>query len=134
MTDPIDRAAEVIYSEALGLPAYSPTAVDDHNRHSYRGNSESNESDRVEARNVAQALSDAGLLVNDERDAEQQRVGAERVLREAADECFTYAYKPGDASAPPADQAAGYLKGAEDAHNVVDRLLRERADRIAGSK
>lgn len=62
MSDHIDRAAEIIYVEVLGLPDYSPDAVDDHNRHSYRGDCQCNASDRVDARHAAEALDAAGLL------------------------------------------------------------------------
>lgn len=67
--DRIDRAAEVIYVEVFGLPDYSPDAVDDHNRHSYRGDCECNASDRVDARHAAEELDAAGLLVSPEHDA-----------------------------------------------------------------
>lgn len=70
MSDHIDRAAEIIYVEVLGLPDYSPDAVDDHNRHSYRGDCQCNASDRVDARHAAEALDAAGLLTTPERDAE----------------------------------------------------------------
>ena len=80
--DHIDRAAEVIYVEVFGLPDYSPDAVDDHNRHSYRGDCECNASDRGDARHAAEALDAAGLLVGSEHDAAR----AAEALREAADE------------------------------------------------
>ena len=64
MSDQIDRAAEIIYVEVFGLPDYNPDAVDDHNRHSYRGDCECNASDRVDARHAAEALDAAGLLAS----------------------------------------------------------------------
>lgn len=82
MSDHVDRAAEVIYVEGMGLTAYSPTAVDDHNRHSYRGDCDCNHNDRRAARMTAQALDAAGMLVTPEHDA----TVAARALREAADE------------------------------------------------
>lgn len=81
MTDHIDRAAEIIYVEVLGLPDYSPDAVDDHNRHSYRGDCECNASDRVDTRHAAEELDAAGLLASPEHDAEV----AAKALRDAAD-------------------------------------------------
>ena len=77
MTDHIDRAAEIIYVEVLGLPDYSPDAVDDHNRHSYRGDCECNASDRVDARHAAEELDAAGLLGTSAR--------ADRIEREAGE-------------------------------------------------
>lgn len=82
MRDHIDRAAEIIYVEVFGLPDYSPDAVDDHNRHSYRGDCECNASDRADARHAAEELDAAGLLVTPERDAEQRRAGAVEALGE----------------------------------------------------
>lgn len=81
MRDHIDRAAEIIYVEVFGLPDYSPDAVDDHNRHSYRGDCECNASDRADARHAAEELDAAGLLVTPEHDA----AVAAKALREAAD-------------------------------------------------
>lgn len=78
--DHIERAAETIYVEVLGLPDYSPDAVDDHNRHSYRGDCECNASDRADARHAAQELAAAGLLVTPKHDA----AVAARALRDAA--------------------------------------------------
>lgn len=69
MSDHTDRAAEIIYVEVLGLPDYSPDAVDDHNRHSYRGDCDCNHNDRRAARMTAQALHAAGLLASPEHDA-----------------------------------------------------------------
>ena len=80
--DHIDRAAEVIYVEVFGLPDYSPDAVDDHNRHSYRGDCECNASDRADARHAAEKLDAAGLLATPKHDA----AVAAKALREAADE------------------------------------------------
>ena len=68
-TDHIERAAEIIYVEVFGLPDYSPDAVDDHNRHSYRGDCECNASDRADARHAAEELDTAGLLATPEHDA-----------------------------------------------------------------
>lgn len=84
MRDHIDRAAEIIYVEVFGLPDYSPDAVDDHNRHSYRGDCECNASDRVDARHAAEELDAAGLLASPEHDA----AVAAKVLREVADEVY----------------------------------------------
>ena len=81
MRDHIDRAAEIIYVEVFGLPDYSPDAVDDHNRHSYRGDCECNASDRADARHAAEELDAAGLLATPEHDA----AVAAKALREAAD-------------------------------------------------
>ena len=78
----IDRAAEIIYVEVLGLPDYSPDAVDDHNRHSYRGDCECNSSDRVDARHAAEKLDAAGLFVT----SRHETATAAEALREAADE------------------------------------------------
>ena len=69
MSDHVDRAAEVIYVEGMGLTAYSPTAVEDHNRHSYRGDCDCNHNDRRAARMTAQALDAAGLLATHAHDA-----------------------------------------------------------------
>lgn len=80
--DHIDRAAEVIYVEVFGLPDYSPDAVDDHNRHSYRGDCECNASDRADARHAAEKLDAAGLLATPEHDA----AVAAKALREMRDE------------------------------------------------
>ena len=113
--DHIDRAAEIIYVEVLGLPDYSPDAVDDHNRHSYRGDCECNASDRVDARHAAEELDAAGLLASPEHDA----AVAARVLRDAADALEA------DAAGP------GHGLGAHDAGIFHAALrLRERADRI----
>lgn len=87
MSDHIDRAAEIIYVEVLGLPDYSPDAVDDHNRHSYRGDCDCNHNDRRAARMTAQALHAAGLLASPAHDA----AVAARALREAATLDFTVA-------------------------------------------
>ena len=52
-------------------------------------------------------------------------------LRVAADEVRNYVYKPDDVSGPLlADQQAAYLTGVTDAHRVIDRLLKDRAERI----
>lgn len=67
--DHITRAAEIIYVEVLGLPDYSPDAVDDHNRHSYRGDCECNASDRADARHAAEELDSGDLLATPEHDA-----------------------------------------------------------------
>lgn len=80
MRDHIDRAAEIIYVEVFGLPDYSPDAVDDHNRHSYRGDCECNASDRADARHAAQALDTAGLLAALEHDAEVRADERAKVL------------------------------------------------------
>lgn len=80
MTDHIDLAAEIIYVEVFGLPDYDPDAVDDHNRHSYRGDCECNASDRADARHTAEALDAAGLLATPEHDA----AVAAKTLREVA--------------------------------------------------
>lgn len=82
MRDHVDRAAEVIYVEVFGLPDYSPDAVDDHNRHSYRGDCQCNASDRADARHGAEELDAAGLLASPEHDA----AVAARASRDAADE------------------------------------------------
>ena len=93
--DHIDRAAEVVYVEVFGLPDYSPDAVDDHNRHSYRGDCECNASDRADARHAAEKLDAAGLLASPEHDAavaaewadhfevRQGAVGSERLTVES---------------------------------------------------
>lgn len=111
----IDRAAEIIYVEVLGLPDYSPDAVDDHNRHSYRGDCECNASDRVDARHAAEELDAAGLLASPEHDAEV----AARTLREAADD--VRATLNVDQSRPLT---------IEQAMHAVDFWLRGRAARI----
>jgi len=50
-------------------------------------------------------------------------------LREAADAVYNYAYQPDDCThGIPEDHQVTYLAGATDAHKVVDRLLRARAD------
>ena len=108
--DHIDRAAEIIYVEVLGLPDYSPDAVDDHNRHSYRGDCECNASDRVDARHAAEELDAAGLLASPEHDA----AVAAKALREAADDM-------GDTDDPDAI----YVDNGD-----ADVWLRARADRI----
>ena len=114
-TDHIDRAAQVIYVEVLGLPDYSPDAVDDHNRHSYRGDCECNASDRADARHAAEELDAAGLLASPERDA----AVAAKALRDAADD--VRATLNVDQSRPLT---------IEQAMHAVDFWLSHRADRI----
>ena len=94
MSDHIDRAAEIIYVEVLGLPDYDPDAVDDHNRHSYRGDCDCNASDRAAARHTAEELDSAGLLATPEHDAavaarawsEGFTTGQSRAMRHMSDE------------------------------------------------
>lgn len=85
--DHIDRAAEIIYVEVLGLPDYSPDAVDDHNRHSYRGDCECNASDRATARHAAEELDGAGLL-NDCREIQRKALKASRLAYDAVREAI----------------------------------------------
>ena len=119
MTDHIDRAAEIIYVEVLGLPDYSPDAVDDHNRHSYRGDCECNASDRVDARHVAKALDAAGLLASPEHDAEV----AAKALRAAADALD-------DMQTPDNDEhRRALLDPAVWLHDRADRIEREAGER-----
>ena len=114
MSDHLDRAAEVIYVEVLGLPAYSPHAVADHNRHSYRGDCQCNAYDRVIARRAAEELDAAGLLVTPERDA----AVAARALRGAAD---TFARFANSASTSERSR-----HGWESARGVLLRMAEER--------
>ena len=98
MSDHLDRAAEVIYVEVLGLPAYSPDAVADHNRHSYRGDCQCNAYDRFVARHAAEDLDAAGLLVTPERDA--------AVAAKAWDEGYSYMRAACEGSRRAAEMAA----------------------------
>ena len=65
------------------------------------------------------------------RDAARAQ-GAAEALREAADWTQEYAWQPGDGHMVAEDEQAAYMLGAHDAHAVASRLLRVRADRIAG--
>ena len=119
MRDHIDRAAEIIYVEVFGLPDYSPDAVDDHNRHSYRGDCECNASDRADARHAAEELDAAGLLASPERD------------RKVAAHTFRWAADQMEPAGPP---LPGAMRHGWSAAVKTLRDLADESDRNAGER
>ena len=55
---------------------------------------------------------------------------AAKALRDAADEVRTHSYKPGDVTGVPTSEQVSWLVGTSDAHRMVDRLLKGRAERF----
>ena len=128
--DHIDRAAEIIYVEVLGLPDYSPDAVDDHNRHSYRGDCECNAPERGDARHAAEDLDAAGLLVTPEHDA----AVAAKVLREVVEifdgDCIDLADELRWTTDAPKGWSEGSVAFAIEATLLFGPWLTARANRI----
>ena len=55
---------------------------------------------------------------------------AAKALRDAADEVRTHSYKPDEVTGVPTSEQVSWLVGTSDAHRMVDRLLKGRADRV----
>lgn len=55
---------------------------------------------------------------------------AAQALRDAADEVRKHAYQPDEVTIVPTSEQASWLIGTFDAHRMVDRLLKGRADQI----
>ena len=59
---------------------------------------------------------------------------AAKALRDAADEVRTHSYKPDEVTGVPTSEQASWLVGTSDAHRMVDRLLKGRAERFERSE
>ena len=55
---------------------------------------------------------------------------AARALRDAADEVRTHSYKSDEVTGVPTSEQVSWLVGTSDAHRMVDRLLKGRAERF----
>jgi hypothetical protein len=66
--------------------------------------------------------------------AQHDREVAAQALREAANTATSHIWQPGDAPYRnmSVEQQGAYMWGANDAHDIVDRLLRDRADQLEG--
>ena len=77
------------------------------------------ESTRIDYRTVAaEMLTAAAPLI------------AAAALRCAADEVRTHSYKPDEVTGVPTSEQVSWLVGTSDAHRMVDRLLKDRAERF----
>ena len=55
---------------------------------------------------------------------------AAKALRDAADEVRTHSYKSDEVTGVPTSEQVSWLVGTSDAHRMVDRLLKGRAERF----
>ena len=76
-----------------------------------------------------EAVAEVSLAVDRWLEQHDAKVRADE-LRAAAADIYAYAYQPSDVFPVAEQNQKGYLLGASNAHDVVDRLLNERADKI----